>query len=194
MSQKSAQRGVSLIESLVALVVLALGVLGLAGIQTRTLVETRTTNARAIATSMAEDMLERMQANAGARTIPPIASPYVVDFGAPPAAAVDCLSAGCNPTEMAAFDLNQWKTTLGNLLPAGDATVFRSQTDSSQFGILISWTATQAKGEGGASAADQVIFDSAISVRDGTGATGTGDDDVACPAASLCHLVYIRPR
>ena len=43
------QRGTSLIEALVALLVLALGVMGMAAVQTRTLATARTTNLRAVA-------------------------------------------------------------------------------------------------------------------------------------------------
>ena len=76
------ERGISLIESLVALLVLALGILGMAGLQTRALVDSRTTNARAVAVKMVDDLSERMQFNVGARLL--AANPYVVAWGAPP--------------------------------------------------------------------------------------------------------------
>ena len=74
---KQWQKGVSMIEALVALFVLTLGVLGMAGIQTRTLVESRTSNARAIAVQMSDDLLDRMQANTPIRLNPPAVNPYV---------------------------------------------------------------------------------------------------------------------
>ena len=191
----TSQRGVSLIEALVALLVLALGIMGMAGIQTRTLVESRTTNSRAIAVQMVSDLLDRMQANVGVRVPPPgppAVNPYIVNWGDPVAGA-DCFTAGCNAANLASFDLNQWKTTLARLLPAGDARVFQSPSDPTQFGVLIGWAATQAKNEGAAGAAEQAQYTAAISVRDGAGNAGTGVADIACPAGLICHLVYIRP-
>lgn len=192
----SSQRGVSLIEALVALLVLALGIMGMAGVQTRTLVEARTTNSRAIAVQMADDLLDRMQANVGLRVTPPVppaVNPYIVNWGAPVAVSTDCFTTGCNAANLASFDLNQWKTTLARLLPAGDARVFQSPTDPTQFGILIGWAATQAKNEGAADATAQAQYDAAISVRDGAGLVGTGVAGIPCPAGLICHLVFIRP-
>lgn len=189
------QSGVSLIEALVAMLVLALGIMGMAGIQTRTLVESRTTNARSIALQMADDLLDRMQANVGLRITPPVppaVNPYIVNWGAPVAGA-DCFATACNAVNLASFDLNQWKTTLARLLPAGDARVFQSPTDPSQFGVLIGWAATQAKNEGAAGAAEQAQYTAAISVRDGAGNAGTGVANIPCPPGLICHLVYIRP-
>jgi len=189
------QRGISLIEALVAMLVLALGVMGMAGIQTRTLVESRTTNARAIALQMADDLLDRMQANVGLRVTPPVppaVNPYIVNWGAP-AAGADCFAAACNAADLASFDLEQWKATLTRLLPGGDARVFQSPTDPSQFGVLIGWTATQAKNEGAAGAAEQAQYTAAIGVLDGAGNAGTGVANIPCPPGLICHLVYIRP-
>lgn len=50
------QRGISLIESLVAIVVMALGILGILGVQMRTLTDTSTTVRRAQAIRLIEDL------------------------------------------------------------------------------------------------------------------------------------------
>ena len=60
------QRGVTLIESLVAIVVMALGILGILGVQMRTLTDTQTSVRRAQAIRLIEDMGERMKANPSA--------------------------------------------------------------------------------------------------------------------------------
>ena len=49
------QRGISLIESLVAIVVMALGILGILGVQMRTLADTQTGVRRAHAIRLIED-------------------------------------------------------------------------------------------------------------------------------------------
>lgn len=181
-----ANRGVSLIEALVALLVLALGVMGMAGIQTRTLVESRTTNARSVAVMMADDLLDRMQANATVRVTNPATNPYIVGFNDTLTTA-DCISSTCNGTQLAQFDLQQWKTQLSQLLPGGNARVFRSTTDPAQFGVLIGWNSTQAKNEGIATTtAEATAYSNAIAVN-------TGINGISCPADLTCHLVYIRP-
>jgi len=175
------QTGVSLIESLVALLVLALGVLGLAGIQARTLVDSRSTNARGAAVRMAEDLNERIQFNTPARLA--AASPYLINWGAPPAAPVDCAAAACTSADMAAYDLNQWKTTLRAVLPQGDATVFQSPTDPAQIGVLIAWTDNISDAANDVNDAGQYNLPFVIN-------TGAG---VICPPNMICHFVYIRP-
>ena len=60
------QRGISLIESLIALVVAALGILGVVGVQMRTLTDTSTTVRRAQAIRLIEDLSERMKVNPNA--------------------------------------------------------------------------------------------------------------------------------
>ncbi len=184
-SRLTRQRGSSLLESLIALLVLALGVMGMALVQTQTLVEARSTNQRAMAVMMAEDLNERMQANLAGR---PSFDAYLTDWGAPASPTPpSCLSQLCTGAQLAAFDLHQWKTTLGQLLLNGDARVFRSGTDASQFGVLIGWAATQAKREAVASTeAELLLYQGAVAVV-------TGVNGVVCPAGRICHLVYIRP-
>lgn len=53
------QQGIAMIEALVALLVLAFGVLGLARLQINALTESRHSNARAIAVQLAADLSER---------------------------------------------------------------------------------------------------------------------------------------
>jgi len=189
----SAQRGVSLIEALVALLVLALGIMGMAGIQTRTLVESRASNSRSVALQLADDLLDRMQANSAVRLNPPAISPYVMGWGAAAAPPVDCLAASCTGAQLAAFDLFQWKTSLAQTLAGGDARIFQSDTDGAQFGVLIAWSETQAKNEAEAVGAQATLYDDAVAVRNAANAVGTGVANINCPNGSLCHLVYIRP-
>lgn len=192
------QRGASLIEALVALLVLALGVLGLAGIQTQTLLESRTTNARAVAIRMVEDLNERMQSNRAIRLASPQPNPhpYVFGWGTPPAITTNCLTATCTGTQTAAFDVLQWKDTLSAALPGGDAQVFQLPNDTRQFGVIVGWTETSAKGQSAATGTELATYTSTFALpTSGTNtfalpASLTG---VSCPEGRQCHLVYIRP-
>lgn len=189
----SLQRGIALMEALVALLVLSLGVLGLARLQVSTLKESRNTNARAVAVQMANDLAERMQSNVDVRRNNPDPSPYATLWGMPPAAGTNCLATVCNGNDLAAFDLRAWKLSLSTLLPNGDAQVFRSTTDTSQFGVLVGWSELAGKNKALANQAEKALFTRADAVTDAIGAAGTGMADFDCPPDFTCHLVYIRP-
>lgn len=184
------QHGIALIEALVALLVLALGVLGLARLQVSSLTESRNTNARAMAVQLAADLAERMQSNAPVRRTSPDPNPYETLWGVPAAAGTNCLTTSCNGGELAAFDLRAWKQNVQTLLPNGDALVFRSNTDRNQFGVLMRWAEFEARNESQATAAEAALFSRADDVTDATGAVGTGRADVTCPPGFTCHLVY----
>ena len=60
------QRGITLIESLVALVISVLGIIGILGMQMRTLVDSQTATRRAQAVRLIEDLSERMRVHPNA--------------------------------------------------------------------------------------------------------------------------------
>lgn len=179
--------GASLIEALVALAVLAFGVLGMAGLQTRTLLESRATNARAVAVRLASDLSERIQSN-------PASAPtghstrtslYLMDWDASPAA-TDCWNRACDASELARFDLMQWKASLSHLLPGGDARVFVSASDPAEIGVLIGWRLIPQPSLIGANGAGSPV--PAPPLNAAPGVTG-----VPCKTGLMCHLVFIRP-
>lgn len=176
----SIERGVSLIESLVAMLILALGVLGLAGLQAGTLAQTRQANARATAVQMANDLLERMQTNPAVGRAPSGSSGtslYETEWGLPGGQAPDCRTRACNAVELARHDLAQWKAAWQNQWPGADARVFRSRTDPLQVGVMLAWA------DPGTTPFSQPTLPVA-----------EGDDDAArCPKGLACHLVYLRP-
>jgi len=179
-SKARGQRGVSLIESLVALLILALGVLGLAGLQAGTLAQARNANARAAAVQMANDLMERMRLNAGmARQLPAvsIASLYEIDWGVLSEKAPDCHSRPCTGAELARHDLSQWKQSWQTVLPGADARVFHSRTDPTQLGVMLGWSD---------------VGTTPFSQPDLPVAEGD-DNEAQCPTGFTCHLVYVRP-
>ena len=76
-AERRNQRGLTMIESLVAIVVAALGILGILGTQMRTLTDTQTTVRRAQAIRLIEDLGERMKVNP---SVLRDADAYVADF------------------------------------------------------------------------------------------------------------------
>lgn len=171
------QRGLSLIESLVALLVLALGIMGLAGVQARMVAETRTTNSRAIAVSLIDDITNRMLLNRDHA----IAGGYNLAFAAPAPVASNCTAGTCTNVQIANTDLAAWRASVVALLgQGGQSAVFQAFPDTRQVGVMIAWPANEGK-----AADSDATYIAPFDVVSGVATN--------CPVGSICHLVYVRP-
>jgi type IV pilus assembly protein PilV len=110
--------GFTLVEVLVALVVLSIGLLGLAGLQSRGLQFNQGAVMRTQATQLIYDLSDRMRANIKAFET----GAYL---GAGAATATCHTSGGCTPAQMAADDLATWTQAVGRILPLGTAVICR---------------------------------------------------------------------
>lgn len=116
-STRARHDGFTLIESLITIVVLAIGVLALAMLQLRTLVDTRTASMRNVATTMAYNLADQMRSNEVAMT----AGAFDKPNGVPN---VDCYAAkGCTPAAMAGASFAAWLDDLKEALPAANGMV-----------------------------------------------------------------------
>ena len=116
------QRGVGMLEVLIALLVLVIGVLGFAGLQLVALKNTGEASHRAHATLIAQDAIERFQTN-------PSQLAYYLNAGNWPSAITTpggeptdwkgCMSNECSAAQMAEWDIGQLAWTATNTLPAG---------------------------------------------------------------------------
>jgi type IV pilus assembly protein PilV len=142
------QSGFTLLEVLVAIVVLSLGLLGLAGLQAASLSNNQTAYYRGIATQQAYDIADRLRANlAGAGS--PNYSYNNLATGLP-VGNPDCFAATCSPANMAISDRRQWNTANATLLPNGNGTVVcidgpaaagcTAATGNWVFNITVTWT------------------------------------------------------
>ena len=179
------QRGITLIESMVALVIAALGILGILGVQMRTLSDTSTTVRRAQAIRLIDDLGERMRTNPNALVN---LGSYVSNFATNPA--VGSCASGCDHAALAAYDLAVWKQAVRNSLPLGQAEIFIPPAEAGvaaaqrrQLGVMIAWR----ENEGDGRKTDDI---DATKVRDNSG-TLTDGATLACPADRICHLQYI---
>lgn len=116
------QCGASLIEVLVAMLILSIGLLGMVGLQTTSLRNTQNAYFRSQATIFAGGMAERMRAN-----------PVGVDGGGYTAASgtlsAACLTVtGCSSAAMAQHDLADWQASLADALPSGAGRVCTDST------------------------------------------------------------------
>ena len=109
MSVRTKQSGVSIVEALVALVILSVGMLGIAGLYLTSVQANRTAQTRTAAVNLINDMGDRIRTN---RTSMPA---YALALGSVPPAATSCVTANCTPAQMAASDLRAlYDAAIGN--------------------------------------------------------------------------------
>jgi type IV pilus assembly protein PilV len=149
---KTNQHGFTLIEVLVALVILSVGLLGIAGMQVAGIRNTHYSYLRSQATAFAGEITDRMRANCSgaqagfynftaASTIPTSPANNAGDL---------------SNQNLANGDLADWLTRLRNTLPQGTATIACTTTDTSQAcrvppscNVTITWQEGETTGSGG---------------------------------------------
>ncbi|MEM7097113.1 MAG: type IV pilus modification protein PilV [Pseudomonadota bacterium] len=104
-------RGFSMIELLVAVLIMGVGVLGVTGLQLVSLQNNRDALLRSEAIQLAYDILDRVRINPGVGV--PGAGYAGVGFGDAPAAPTDCYQANCTAAQITAFDIAVWQCSLG---------------------------------------------------------------------------------
>ena len=138
------QSGFTLLEILVAMVVLSIGLLGLAGLQAVSLNNNQIAYFRAIASQQAYDMADRIRAN---RT--GIAAGNYNNLNNTTPVDPNCVANNCTAANMAISDHSQWNANNGRLLPAGVGTVTcfeglaagcTTNGPNWTFDITVSWT------------------------------------------------------
>jgi type IV pilus assembly protein PilV len=117
------ERGTTLIETMVALLVLSIGLLGIAGMQMTSLQNNRGAHLRSQAQVLSYDIADRMRANREAA----LKGGYNISFGAT-----------MTGTTVQVIDLNNWKQALSVALPAGDGQVQLLAGDIVR--VTVRWT------------------------------------------------------
>ncbi len=105
--------GFTLLEVLIALLVLSIGLLGLAALQTVGLRSNQMATMRTTATQAAYDITDRMRANPEGLT--EANKFYVIASGAIAVSDKNCDNEACTPQELASFDLVQWRSQVETL-------------------------------------------------------------------------------
>ena len=128
--------GFTLIEVLISMLILAIGLLGLAGLQATGIRNNLSAYNRSQATQLAYDMADRMRANvtnSGALG----ASVYITMDPDDAAVQATCnVAPGCSPALMAQQDLFEWNRDLTDILTSGVGTIGVVGT---LFTITVSW-------------------------------------------------------
>ncbi|MEJ2115279.1 MAG: type IV pilus modification protein PilV [Gammaproteobacteria bacterium] len=142
-------QGFTLMEVLVALAVLSIGLLGMAGMQLFSMKSSHSAYLQSQASYFAYDLIDKMRAN-------PVGfdnGSYDTTYSSIPASPPNCqtTTATCSPTQLASFELAQWKCSLGSfkndtacagaldltsVLPNGDGSVVRNGDDVT---VTVQW-------------------------------------------------------
>lgn len=142
-SMTQTQSGFTLVEVLVAVVVLAVGLLGLAGLQVTSVRFNNSAYLRSQATNLAYDIADRIRANRSVALASPGAYDSVAIQSPPPACAVVALSG-----TIANQDIQAWRNALACALPSGTGVICKGTLDSadnctvipgSVFSISVIW-------------------------------------------------------
>lgn len=131
-TRKTNESGFSLIEAMVSLVVISVGMIGIASLYGQGLRASGTALFRTQAVNLVSDMADRIRMNRRGST----------SYGGA-AANNNCTVAGaatCTPAQMAAHDLFEWTTRIGQVLPTGAGTVTVIGTDPPTYRINVTWT------------------------------------------------------
>ncbi|HEY6941759.1 type IV pilus modification protein PilV [Dokdonella sp.] len=108
--RRTASRGFTLLEVLIALLVFSLGLLGVAGLMVVSVKTNNSAYLRTQASFLAQSMADRMRANTGK------INDYNGDYDSSTASNSYC-SASCDPDDIVARDRALWSQQLTSLLP-----------------------------------------------------------------------------
>ncbi|WP_210396899.1 type IV pilus modification protein PilV [Motiliproteus sediminis] len=127
------QRGVTMIEVLIAILIFGVGVLGVAGLN----LSGQQTNQKAyqslLATWKAQELVETIRANSGN-----VAS-YLNTYTSIPTTSDDCIASACNGTEIATYDLATWFSSLGDSLPSNTLGAVYAASGTDDYVVYVIW-------------------------------------------------------
>ncbi len=131
---RNGQQGFSLVEVLITLVIMSIGMLGIAGLYVQSMQAGRTSMFRHHAVTLAGDVADRIRAN------PNAGGAYEAADGADSG----CVNGGvnCNAGQMAGHDILLWQDQAEDSLPGGQVgIVFDGGVVPATYQITISWSA-----------------------------------------------------
>lgn len=113
-------KGFTLVEVLVAVVILAIGLLGLASMEATGLNYNQSAYSRSQATQLAYDIADRIRSNPLAVANYLAGSPKTCPNGTNPCTACTTAGTACNRATMAQKDLYEWNQNMTAVLPAAN--------------------------------------------------------------------------
>jgi type IV pilus assembly protein PilV len=134
------QTGSSLVEVMVALFVLAIGLLGILAMQSKSMQYNQSAHVYSQAVYLANDIAERIRLN-------PTAS-YLVGVDQNVTATTDCVENACPAEALAQWDLQEWKAAVDRALPSGKAEIEADSGGAPAVTIKVSFDDSRSEGSG----------------------------------------------
>ncbi len=125
-------RGDTMIEVLVTVLILAVGVLGVAAMQVTTLKNLNSSNSAGVAAIVTNDFVERMRAN-GAEVL---LGTYIHSNA--PSTFTNCVTQICSANQLAGYDMGTWWASMAAALPLATGQVTRVGA-SNTFIVTVRW-------------------------------------------------------
>jgi len=126
---RSRQSGITLIETMIAILVLSFGMLGMLSVFLNSLKITSSSHYRSIAAQQMYALSDNVRSSLPQLTVYPTASGSAVS---------NCLTtAGCTTAEITQTEVALWQTRLAAMLPSGAGTICRDSSPSD--GTTGSW-------------------------------------------------------
>lgn len=177
LSPARAESGASLLEVLIAIVVMSFGMLALGGLTATTIQYGKMAQFQTVGVQLASDYADRMRANREGFVASAYNKTSVYSSSTAVVTVPTCL-VGCSAQAIQAIDQAEWTNALRRSLPGGDAYVLRDPSSALGVDIWIMW------------------IDPGLSVGSDNSLVTSGS--AACPAAAIVgvgtvpHCLYFR--
>jgi type IV pilus assembly protein PilV len=159
-------RGFSLVEVMVALIIIAVGMLGIAKMQALGLSTTESSGTRSLVAIEAASLAASMHANrdywvggppppsftVSVQTTGPGTYSTTIAGSAVLSANPNCQTGPCTPANIAAYDVNAWAASLAQVVPAALATITCNTSTPLSCTIQIVWAENVTSASNGAAA------------------------------------------
>ncbi len=128
---RNKQKGYTLFEVMISIIVLSMGMMALGSIMVRSLRYSKESANRFVATQQLYEIADRMRANHKGVS----AGNYDNKEGLAPAAK-SCRTESCTYSELADFDVYEWNFKNSRVLPLGEGQIIK---DGDGFLVVVSW-------------------------------------------------------
>lgn len=208
MRSLSKQAGVTLIEVMVSVAILAIGIIGLAGLQARTLMMGQSSYYRAIAADLATNLAERIRANQSpflATTDSDAQPANPPDFSKcrPASGSISCLS---QPTDhesyLVASEMREWYSSLTSQLPEGNFTLVSVAAAASgpavnryRYTLTITWLDDRTAVGASTSSSSAASSGASSSASSSSSSSSSGSSSASSSSSSCgagCYSVVIE--
>ncbi|MFY8273109.1 type IV pilus modification protein PilV [Pseudoalteromonas sp. SSDWG2] len=154
------QRGFTLLETLIAFIVLVFGLLGAVALQAKAKQATFDSMQRAAALGVANDVIDRMRANSEA-TLAGNYNGNISSGDTQSGGYVSCINNNCLPAQVAAFDREQWRRAIravdntGSLSDAQICISTAGDAEQVTINVIVSWDSRQQLSSAGDAVGDK---------------------------------------